>query len=154
MTKKPSLLTVQERPTHPLKHSWVVWYRSPGSKFQDYEKSTQKIATFGTVEEFWAVYSHLKRPNTLPHVSDYHVFKKGIKPMWEDEENKQGGKWILRLKKGVSTRYWEDLLLAIVGDQFAEAGNDLCGAVLSIRNNEDVMSIWTRIDGPSCLKIK
>src|SRR5690606_22551999 len=39
LTKKPSLLTVQERPTHPLKHSWVVWYRSPGSKFQDYEKS-------------------------------------------------------------------------------------------------------------------
>ncbi|KAL7274366.1 hypothetical protein RUND412_002736 [Rhizina undulata] len=140
--------------SHPLKNSWVVWYRSPGNKFQDYEKSTQKIAFFETVEEFWAVYSHLRRPNTLPHVSDYHLFKKGIRPVWEDKENRSGGKWNIRLKKGVSTRYWEDLVLAIVGDQFGEAGEDLCGAVLSIRGNEDVLSVWTRLEGGNCLKIK
>lgn len=139
---------------HPLKNVWVVWYRSPGNKFQDYEKSTQKIAYFGTVEEFWCVYSHLRRPNNLPHVSDYHLFKKGIRPVWEDKENKKGGKWNIRLRKGVSTRYWEDLVLAIVGDQFGDAGEDLCGAVLSIRGNEDVLSVWTRVDGSSCLKIK
>lgn len=45
-------------------------------------------------------------------------------------------------------------MLAIVGDQFGEAGEDLCGAVLSIRGNEDVLSVWTRVDGSSCLKIK
>ena len=140
--------------SHPLKYTWVVWYRSPGSKFQDYEKSTNKIAFFSTIEEFWTVYSHLRRPNLLPHVSDYHFFKQGIRPVWEDKENRNGGKWIVRLKKGVSTRYWEDLLLAIVGDQFSEAGEDLCGAVLSIRSNEDVLSVWTRVDGAPCLKIK
>ncbi|KAF8468147.1 translation initiation factor eIF 4e-like domain-containing protein [Kalaharituber pfeilii] len=145
---------VPEPITHPLKYTWVVWYRSPGSKFQDYEKSTQKIASFSTIEEFWTIYTHLRRPSSLPHVSDYHFFKKGIRPVWEDQENKNGGKWIIRLKKGVSTRYWEDLLLAIVGDQFSEAGEDLCGAVLSIRSNEDVLSVWTKVDGAPCLKIK
>lgn len=139
---------------HSLKFTWVVWYRSPGNKFQDYEKSTHKIAHFGTIEEFWAVYSHLRRPSALPHVSDYHLFKKGIRPVWEDKENKNGGKWNIRLKKGVANRYWEDLMLAIVGDQFGDAGDDLCGAVLSIRGNEDVLSVWTRVDGSSCLKIK
>ena len=74
--------------------------------------------------------------------------------MWEDEENKRGGKWIIRLKKGVSDRYWEDLLFAIVGDQFAEAGDEVCGAVLSIRSGEDVLSIWTRIDGGRNIKIR
>lgn len=143
-----------QRDSHPLKNVWVVWYRSPGNKFQDYEKSTQKIAHFATVEEFWSIYSHLRRPNALPHVSDYHIFRKGIRPVWEDKENRKGGKWNIRLKKGVSTRYWEDLLLAIVGDQFGDAGEDLCGAVLSIRGNEDVLSVWTRVDGSSCLKIK
>lgn len=139
---------------HPLKSTWVVWYRSPGNKFQDYEKSTHKIAHFGTVEEFWAVYSHLRRPSTLPHVSDYHLFKHGIRPVWEDKENRNGGKWNIRLKKGVANRYWEELMLAIVGDQFGDAGDDLCGAVLSVRGNEDVLSVWTRVDGSSCLKIK
>jgi translation initiation factor 4E len=151
--KKTTTITpVQE--VHPLKSTWVVWYRSPGNKFQDYEKSTHKIAHFGTVEEFWAVYSHLRRPSTLPHVSDYHLFKKGIRPVWEDKENRNGGKWNIRLKKGVANRYWEDLMLAIVGDQFGEAGEDLCGAVLSVRGNEDVLSVWTRVEGATCLKIK
>ena len=145
---------IPERVNHPLKYTWVVWYRSPGSKFQDYEKSTNKIAAFSTSEEFWTLYTHLRRPSILPHVSDYHFFKEGIRPVWEDEENRNGGKWIIRLKKGVSTRYWEDLLLAIVGDQFSDADEDLCGVVLSIRSNEDVLSVWTRVDGAPCLKIK
>jgi translation initiation factor 4E len=150
--KKPVIPPVPE--SHPLKDEWVVWYRSPGNKFQDYEKSTHKIAHFKTVEEFWTVYSHLKRPSNLPHVSDYHLFKKGIRPVWEDKENRAGGKWNIRLKKGVANRYWEDLMLAIVGDQFGDAGDDLCGAVLSVRGNEDVLSVWTRVDGSSCLKIR
>ena len=139
---------------HTLKTTWVVWYRPPTSKYSDYEKSTIAIAQFGNVEAFWTVYTHLKRPSILPSVSDYHIFKKGIRPVWEDEENKRGGKWILRLKKGVSDRYWEDLLLAIVGDQFAEAGEEVCGAVLSVRTGEDVLSIWTRNDGGRNIKIR
>ena len=139
---------------HSLKSTWVVWYRPPTSKYSDYEKSTIPLASFSTVEAFWTVYTHLKRPSTLPTVSDYHIFKKGVRPVWEDEENKRGGKWILRLKKGVCDRYWEDLLLAMVGDQFAEAGEEVCGAVLSIRSGEDVLSVWTRIDGGRNIKIR
>ncbi|KAL8870399.1 MAG: hypothetical protein Q9174_003552, partial [Haloplaca sp. 1 TL-2023] len=139
---------------HPIKHTWIVWYRSPAAKFQDYEKSTVPLAQFSSVESFWTVYSYLKRPSTLPSVSDYHLFKKGIRPVWEDEENRRGGKWIVRLKKGVSDRYWEDLLLAIIGDQFAEAGEEVCGAVLSVRSGEDVLSVWTRIDGGRNIKIR
>lgn len=74
--------------------------------------------------------------------------------MWEDDENKKGGKWIMRLKKGVSDRYWEDLLMAMIGDQFAEAGEEVCGAVLSVRSGEDVFSIWTKNDGGRNIKIR
>lgn len=108
----------------------------------------------GTAQQFWKVYSHLKRPSSLPAVSDYHFFKEGIRPVWEDEENKRGGKWIMRLKKGVSDRYWEDLLMAMIGDQFAEAGEEVCGMVLSVRSGEDVFSIWTKNDGGRNIKIR
>ncbi|KAI4087608.1 MAG: hypothetical protein LQ344_006672 [Seirophora lacunosa] len=141
-------------PEHPLRYTWIVWYRPQTSKFQDYEKSTIPLAHFSSVQSFWSVYTHLKHPSTLPSVSDYHLFRKGIRPVWEDEENKRGGKWIVRLKKGVADRYWEDLLLAIVGDQFAEAGEEVCGAVLSVRSGEDVLSVWTRIDGGRNIKIR
>ncbi|KAL8774422.1 MAG: hypothetical protein Q9194_004035 [Teloschistes cf. exilis] len=150
----PNAKSPETRGEHPIKHTWVVWYRPPTFKFQDYEKSMVPLAHFSTAQSFWTVYTHLKRPSTLPSVSDYHLFKKGIRPVWEDEENKRGGKWIVRLKKGVADRYWEDLLLAIVGDQFAEAGEEVCGAVLSVRSGEDVLSVWTRIDGGRNIKIR
>ena len=82
----------------------------------------------------------------------------GIKPMWEDEANKFGGKWIVRLRKGgefqifwcffsyswvlwisgLSSRCWENLVLAMLGEQFM-VGEEICGAVVSIRFQEDIL---------------
>lgn len=64
--------------------------------------------------------------------------------MWEDPENANGGKWMLRLKKGISSRYYEDLLFAIIGEQLAETPSEICGMVLSIRASEDIISIWNK----------
>jgi len=139
---------------HRLRNTWNLFYRPPANKFSDYEKSTLRLASINSVESFWTIYSHLKRPSLLPTVSDYHIFKDGIRPVWEDEANKRGGKWIVRLKKGVADRYWEDLLLAIIGDQFMEAGEEVCGAVLSVRSGEDVLSVWTKNDGGRNIKIR
>lgn len=91
--------------SHALHYGWVFWFmhRSPGEKITNYEAAMKKIATFKTVrgglqklffdsfisfafiqvEEFWAVYSHLRRPSDLPNISDYHLFKQGVRPVWE-----------------------------------------------------------------------
>lgn len=138
----------------PLKNAWIVYYRPPTSKNSDYEKSIKPLCRIPTAPAFWQVYSHLKRPSALPAVSDYHIFKEGIRPVWEDDENRKGGKWTMRLKKGVADRYWEDLLLAMIGDQFAEASEEVCGAVVSVRSGEDVFSIWTKNDGGRNIKIR
>jgi translation initiation factor 4E len=50
---------------------------------------------------------------------------------------------MIRLKKGVSSRCWENLLLAILGEQFI-VGNEMCGVVISIRPTEDIISLWNR----------
>lgn len=138
----------------PLKYTWVIWYRPPTSKNSDYEKSTVKMLRMSTAQEFVRVFRHLKRPSLLPTVSDYHFFKEGIRPVWEDEENRKGGKWIMRLKKGVADRYWENLLMALIGNEFMEAGEEVCGAVVSVRSGEDVFSVWTKNDGGRNVKIR
>ena len=40
------------------------------------------------VEQFWGFYSYLVRPGDLSGHSDIHLFKDGIKPMWEVRWNK------------------------------------------------------------------
>ncbi|KAL2335059.1 hypothetical protein Fmac_016272 [Flemingia macrophylla] len=130
---------------HPLKHKFVFWYtrRTPAVRNQTYEDNIKKIVDFSTVEGFWVCYCHLGRPSSLPSPTDLHLFKEGIRPLWEDSANCNGGKWIIRFKKVVSGRFWEDLVLALVGDQL-DYGDNICGAVLSIRFNEDILSVWNR----------
>ena len=50
----------------------------------------------------------------------------------------------MRLRKGVATRYWEDVLLAVIGGQFRVGADEICGAVLSVRYQEDLLSIWNK----------
>ena len=34
-------------------------------------------------------------------------------------------------------------LLSIIGEQF-DVGNEICGAVVSLRQSEDILSVWNR----------
>lgn len=50
---------------------------------------------------------------------------------------------MLKLKKGIASRYWEEIILAIIGEQF-DVGAEICGAVLTVRTNDDYISVWNR----------
>nr|XP_046185161.1 eukaryotic translation initiation factor 4E family member 2 related sequence 1 isoform X2 [Oncorhynchus gorbuscha]XP_046185162.1 eukaryotic translation initiation factor 4E family member 2 related sequence 1 isoform X2 [Oncorhynchus gorbuscha] len=103
---------------HPLQYNYTLWYsrRTPSrpANTQSYEQNIRQIGTVASVEQFWKFYSHLMRPGDLTGHSDFHLFKEGIKPMWEDEANKNGGKWIIRLRKGLASRFWENIILAML----------------------------------------
>jgi len=146
-----------------LEYSYKIWFsrRAPGfgskhvSTQQSYDSNLKLIHSFSTVEQFWSIYSHLIRPNELSGHCDLHVFKYGIRPLWEDEANRLGGKWIVRLRKGLASRAWENLLLALLGEQFM-VGSEICGVVVSCRFQEDIISVWNRTanDTSTTLRIR
>lgn len=76
----------------------------------EYERSIQQIGTFGTIEDFWNMFGYIVRPSDAFVASaiatDIHMFRSGVKPLWEDPANRRGGKWVVRLKKGWVARYW------------------------------------------------
>ena len=57
-------------------------------------QNLQLIGSFATCEKFWQIFCHLVRPGELTNHCDFHLFKKGIKPLWEDEANRYGGKFL------------------------------------------------------------
>ena len=102
---------------------------------QGYQNAVQKIGSFDSVEGFFGIYDHLVKPHSLTsetHVTDYHLFREGISPTWEDPKNRNGGKWIVRLRKveGLASLYWEDLIMALVGEQFGDVGVQVRPSVL------------------------
>ena len=132
--------------TTPLAENWRVWYTDENKKAKTYEDRIHDLGSFASVEEMWAWLGSLKSPAELPVSTDYHIFKEGIMPMWEHDQNRSGGKWILRIKKLFTARLWESLVLAIVGrGAFTDAedlSNDVCGIVVSVRHGEDSISVW------------
>lgn len=46
-----------------------------------------------------SVYNNIMKTCDLSISSNYHLFKQGIKPMWEDPANKHGGKWSIQLPR-------------------------------------------------------
>jgi len=146
--KEPELPKLEVPPgDHRLQFTYSIWFsrRAPGKQTTtlSYDQNLKLLARFASVEQFWGYYSRLVRPVDLTSHSDIHVFKDGIKPMWEDGANKNGGKWIVRLRKGLASRCWENLILAMMGEQFM-VGDEICGAVISVRFQEDIISVWNR----------
>eukprot|EP00953_Heterococcus_sp_UTEX-ZZ885_P037680 19339-Heterococcus_DN1.PRE.1 len=88
-----------------IQNRYCFWYKQKGAKLssEDYESSIKQLASFQTVEHFWRIYNHLHRADQVPIGTDFHLFKEGIKPAWEDSHNSRGGLWMVRLKKGLAS---------------------------------------------------
>ncbi|CAF89995.1 unnamed protein product, partial [Tetraodon nigroviridis] len=89
---------------------------------------------------FW--YSR-RTPSRPASSQSYEQNIRQIGTVASDESNRSGGKWIIRLRKGLASRFWENIILAMLGEQFM-VGEEICGAVVSIRFQEDILSIWNR----------
>ncbi|RXM30505.1 Eukaryotic translation initiation factor 4E-1A [Acipenser ruthenus] len=94
-----------------------------------------------------SLYNHIQLSSNLMSGCDYSLFKDGIEPMWEDERNKQGGRWLITLTKQQRRsdldRFWLETLLCLVGEAFDDHSDDVCGAVVNIRTKGDKIAIWT-----------
>ncbi|EDW81614.1 uncharacterized protein Dwil_GK12168 [Drosophila willistoni] len=129
---------------HPLQNSWTLWYLENDHK-KSWEDMQHVITSFNFVEDFWSLYNHIIPPSVIKMGSDYSLFKKNIRPMWEDAANKQGGRWVITLNKNCKQELdnlWLDVLLCMIGETFDYA-DQICGAVVNIRNKCNKISLWT-----------
>eukprot|EP00735_Rhodelphis_limneticus_P013089 TRINITY_DN65_c0_g1::TRINITY_DN65_c0_g1_i1::g.14744::m.14744 TRINITY_DN65_c0_g1::TRINITY_DN65_c0_g1_i1::g.14744 ORF type:complete len:230 (+),score=47.60,sp/Q55FE0/IF4E_DICDI/46.45/2e-52,IF4E/PF01652.13/8.9e-58 TRINITY_DN65_c0_g1_i1:89-691(+) len=131
---------------HPLQNKWTLWYDKPERRVSqtNWADQIRKVATFDSVEEFWSLFNNIPSPSKLPFGSNLHLFKSHIEPKWEDQTNAQGGKWVYPVtKRPELDDLWLNIVLALIGDNF-DHSEDVCGAVLSIRKNQDKISLWTK----------
>uniref|UniRef100_A0A2Y9D418 eIF-4F 25 kDa subunit n=1 Tax=Pediculus humanus subsp. corporis TaxID=121224 RepID=A0A2Y9D418_PEDHC len=131
---------------HPLQNTWTLWYYEL-DKSKSWGDNQREIFSFDTIEDFWSLYNNIKRPSELKVGCDYSLFKKGIKPMWEDSANNQGGRWLISLEKKQRTsdldKYWLETILCMIGEAFDSHSDDICGSVVNIRFKNDKIGLWT-----------
>ncbi|CAG8635071.1 3102_t:CDS:2 [Paraglomus brasilianum] len=134
---------------HPLFNSWTLWFDNPGKKTNaaSWSATLKELITFDSVEEFWGVYNNIVKASDLSSGSNYHLFKRGIKPMWEDPVNEHGGKWLVQFSRHKTgediNTLWLYTMLACIGEAFDHA-DEICGAVVSVRKIFFRISLWMR----------
>ncbi|KAL8486691.1 hypothetical protein ACS0TY_023401 [Phlomoides rotata] len=132
-----------EKQPHRLERKWTFWFDNP-KQGAAWGSTLRKAYTFDTVEEFWCLYDQIFRPSKFPANAEFHLFKTGVEPKWEDPECANGGKWtVTSNKRGNLDTMWLETLMALIGEQFDEA-DDICGVVASVRQKQDKLSLWTR----------
>ncbi|KIK59031.1 hypothetical protein GYMLUDRAFT_44768 [Collybiopsis luxurians FD-317 M1] len=175
---------------HPLFSPWTLWFDSPMTKnrnlpqtpssavpptpgpmpqtpgvaaAQGWMEDIKRVISFDSVEEFWGLYNNIVPPSALPQKANYYLFKEGIIPAWEDEANKNGGKWSIQLPKDKNRsnvdKMWLYTMLAAIGETFdssltnnedSPAGSPpptslITGVIVSTRPQFYRISIWTRL---------
>ncbi|KAL0951103.1 hypothetical protein HGRIS_007840 [Hohenbuehelia grisea] len=174
---------------HPLYSSWTLWFDSPATKGRNlpqtpisafpqtplpqtpgpaaahgWMEDIKRVISFDSVEEFWGLYNNIVPPSQLPPKANYYLFKEGIIPAWEDDANKNGGKWSIQLPKdknrGNVDNFWLYTMLAAIGETFDPelttadpAGPPpeslITGVIVSTRPQFYRISIWTRLSPAS-----
>uniref|UniRef100_A0A2K6GJ26 Eukaryotic translation initiation factor 4E family member 1B n=1 Tax=Propithecus coquereli TaxID=379532 RepID=A0A2K6GJ26_PROCO len=100
----------------PLQNRWALWFlKSDESK--TWQANLWLISKFDTVEDVWD----------------------GIEPMWEHENNKRGGRWLITLSKQQRRK----TLLCLIRESFDDYSDDACGAVVNVKAKGDKIAIWT-----------
>ena len=65
--------------------------------------------------------------------------------MWEDENNKNGGRISIKLRKEYTTIIWEEMIFALIGDVLPkEIQEEINGIVVTSRKEFNTLQIWIK----------
>lgn len=147
----------------PLWGVWEMWcdfptkqqsngkqHQSMTQKLSQYQPPTwldsvKSIGLFDTVEGFWGIHDCTLPPSRLPNGSNYYLFRNNVAPMWEQEANRRGGKWVGQVSGGtLADEWWTELCVAAIAEQFPGHEEEICGICVSKKKSGLKVSLWTR----------
>lgn len=106
----------------PFRYAWTFLHEKhiaapAGANYED--RLTTLLENIITVKTFWEIINQFPLAN-LKMKDSVHFFKRGVRPVWEDPRNVDGGAWTFRVPKAISGDFWVEILLLAVGEQFAD----------------------------------
>ena len=118
-----------------FKDEWTLWFHS--LNYNDWSiKSYKKIIKICNICDFWRLYNN----NYSLKYGMFFLMKNDIKPIWEADENKNGGNWSIKIIKNIET-IWLNLSIDLVAGNLDNA-NIVNGISLCYKNSYYIIKIW------------
>ena len=127
---------------HLLNNKWDFWYHLSDDSNWNVD-SYKKITTFDSIESALLVYENIEEEivkNTM-----LFVMREGIKPMWEDDKNKNGGCFSYKINNRVVFPIWKKLSYLLMGESIIDNENtseNINGISISPKKNFCIVKIW------------
>jgi translation initiation factor 4E len=127
-----------------LNRSFMFWCLAPAGKQSSFSQSLAMLGqAFDTVSAFWQTYSFIKRAGDLPPDWAICLFQSDVKPLWEDEGNRDGGSFQVKVHRTYGNKVWEDFVLSFIGEQCSE-NDEICGIFARAKEKYVRFEIWTK----------
>lgn len=126
-----------------LNHKWKLWYHSPNNN--DWSvNSYGSIIDIDDVETCKTVCEkHLNE--SLLTVCMFFIMKNNIKPVWEDDNNKDGGCFSFKLQNKIVHNSWNTLVYKVLGETLFKdplIQKHITGLSISPKKYFCIIKIW------------
>ncbi|GKZ86414.1 hypothetical protein AnigIFM56816_001642 [Aspergillus niger] len=141
----------------PFQYHWTVWYdrhtdapaASTATATADYDSRLYVLhEDVADIATFYRVYNNY--PWDKIRLRDtVHIFRKGVRPVWEDPENRNGGCWRFRVPKSKAQAFFHEVVILCMANEFqavVEKEHDhVLGVSTSVRFNSHLISVWNKL---------
>jgi hypothetical protein len=127
---------------HNLSDKWSLWAHLPHNTDWSID-SYIKVSTFTTVEDTIVTTETL--PSILVENCMLFLMREGIKPIWEDPKNRNGGCFSYKVSNKNVYSVWKDLTYVVVGSTISKQSsfvNSVTGITISPKKNFCIIKIW------------
>ena len=130
---------------------WNLWYHHNKN---DWTINGYKLLfKILTINDFWNFYNNL---DLIGGINNQHFFlmREDIKPIWEDENNINGGCW--SFKKNISTinDLWLDLSIYLLGETLYKNTFNINGISICMKKGKNsIIKIWVKDDEDNNIKL-
>ena len=125
-----------------LNSSWTLWFHRFDDNKWDLESYT-KLNTFNTIQEF-SILLHLLKPKHIQH-GMFFLMREEILPMWESEDNKDGGCFSLKVFKQDIPNAWKILTTKLVNESLLKDLDKYSlvnGISISPKKTYSIIKLW------------
>lgn len=134
-----------ENTYHRLENKWVLWCHLPHDTDWASITSYKKICDFSYIEDVISINNII--PEQIINSCCFFIMKKGITPMWEDKNNRNGGCFSYRITNKHVYQTWKELSFVLTGETISNNNNfvsNVTGISISPKKNFCVMKVWMR----------
>jgi hypothetical protein len=135
-----------------FENKWNIWYHHVKNNWRI--DGFNNIFTISNIREFWDINNNI---DYIGGINTQHFFmmKEGINPLWEDDNNKNGGCWSIKIPIEKTYELWMKLSIYIVGENITPTEPGIVTGLSICAKNPitSVVKIWNNNNKKNSIKL-